>query len=134
MTPVAPRVLCAHNAAGRLPEHTPGPETRSRSPRTWASATRSTRSIADFSERYADQNERDYQAFVDAIRTGRLEAIEGVLNWVPHTGDNGARLRGGRVQAVQDWLSGDTGLGRLGLKWFRAGWDAISGAPPGRSP
>ena len=58
----------------------------------------------------------------------------GRLNWVPHTGDNGARLRGGRVQAVQDWLSGDTGLGRLGLKWFRAGWDAISGAPPGRSP
>ena len=36
------------------------------------------KAIVDFSERYADQNERDYQAFTDAIRSGRLEAIEGV--------------------------------------------------------
>ena len=36
------------------------------------------RSIADFSGRYADQNEQDYQAFADAIRSGRLEALEGV--------------------------------------------------------
>jgi sugar/nucleoside kinase (ribokinase family) len=36
------------------------------------------RSITDFSERYADQNENDYQAFAGAIRSGRLEAIEGV--------------------------------------------------------
>jgi uncharacterized protein (DUF2252 family) len=36
------------------------------------------RSITDFSERYADQNERDYQGFVKAIRSGRLEAVEGV--------------------------------------------------------
>ena len=35
-------------------------------------------SIADFSQRYADQNEQDYRAFRDAIRSGRLEAIEGV--------------------------------------------------------
>jgi uncharacterized protein (DUF2252 family) len=35
-------------------------------------------SITDFSERYADQNEKDYEAFVKAIRSGRLEAIEGV--------------------------------------------------------
>jgi uncharacterized protein (DUF2252 family) len=35
-------------------------------------------SIADFSERYADQNERDYQAFTEAIRSGRLEATEGI--------------------------------------------------------
>ena len=35
-------------------------------------------SIADFSHRYADQNEQDYQAFCDAIRSGRLEALEGV--------------------------------------------------------
>ena len=28
------------------------------------------RSITDFSERYADQNERDYEAFVAAIRSG----------------------------------------------------------------
>jgi uncharacterized protein (DUF2252 family) len=36
------------------------------------------RSVTDFSERYADQNEKDYQAFAEAIRSGRLEAIEGV--------------------------------------------------------
>jgi uncharacterized protein (DUF2252 family) len=36
------------------------------------------KSITDFSERYADQNERDYQEFVAAIRAGRLEALEGV--------------------------------------------------------
>ena len=36
------------------------------------------RSITDFSKRYADQNERDYQAFAQAIRSGRLQAIEGV--------------------------------------------------------
>jgi uncharacterized protein (DUF2252 family) len=35
-------------------------------------------SIIDFSERYADQNERDYQAFTEAIRSGRLTATEGV--------------------------------------------------------
>ena len=36
------------------------------------------RSISDFSERYADQNERDYQAITEAVRSGRLEALEGV--------------------------------------------------------
>ena len=35
-------------------------------------------SITDFSTRYADQNERDYAAFVDAIESGRLASIEGV--------------------------------------------------------
>jgi uncharacterized protein (DUF2252 family) len=34
--------------------------------------------ITDFSERYADQNDRDYQAFADAVRSGRLQALEGV--------------------------------------------------------
>jgi uncharacterized protein (DUF2252 family) len=34
------------------------------------------RSITDFSNRYAEQNERDYQAFAEAIRSGRLEALE----------------------------------------------------------
>ena len=34
--------------------------------------------ITDFSARYADQNERDYEAFTEAIRSGRLQAIEGV--------------------------------------------------------
>ena len=36
------------------------------------------KSINDFSQRYAKQNERDYQQFVKAIRSGRLEALEGV--------------------------------------------------------
>jgi uncharacterized protein (DUF2252 family) len=35
------------------------------------------RSIVDFSKGYADQNELDYQAFAEAIRSGRLEALEG---------------------------------------------------------
>jgi uncharacterized protein (DUF2252 family) len=35
------------------------------------------RSILDFAKRYADQNELDYQAFTAAIRTGRLDALEG---------------------------------------------------------
>jgi uncharacterized protein (DUF2252 family) len=36
------------------------------------------KSITDFCERYADQNEKDYQEFVTAVRSGRLEAVEGV--------------------------------------------------------
>jgi hypothetical protein len=36
------------------------------------------RSITDFAKRYADQNELDYQAFAKAVRSGRLEALEGV--------------------------------------------------------
>ncbi|MDH4112207.1 MAG: DUF2252 domain-containing protein [Actinomycetota bacterium] len=36
------------------------------------------RSMTEFAERYADQNERDYEAFVAAIGSGRLEAVEGV--------------------------------------------------------
>jgi uncharacterized protein (DUF2252 family) len=36
------------------------------------------KSITDFSERYADQNEKDYQEFVNAVKSGRLEAVEGV--------------------------------------------------------
>ena len=36
------------------------------------------RAIADFSNRYADQNEKDYAAFLEAVHTGWLEAREGV--------------------------------------------------------
>ena len=36
------------------------------------------RSITDYAERYADQNEQDYQAFVEAIRSGRLQVLQGV--------------------------------------------------------
>jgi predicted alpha/beta hydrolase len=33
------------------------------------------RAIGRFSVAYADQNERDYSTFVDAVRTGRLAAM-----------------------------------------------------------
>ena len=36
------------------------------------------KSVTDFCERYARQNERDYEKFVAAVRSGRLEAVEGV--------------------------------------------------------
>jgi NAD(P)H-dependent flavin oxidoreductase YrpB (nitropropane dioxygenase family) len=36
------------------------------------------KSITDFAERYADQNERDHQEFVNAIKSGRLKAEQGV--------------------------------------------------------
>jgi uncharacterized protein (DUF2252 family) len=36
------------------------------------------KSITDFSARYADQNELDYAAFVGAVRSGRLQAVEGI--------------------------------------------------------
>jgi uncharacterized protein (DUF2252 family) len=35
------------------------------------------RSITDFAKRYADQNDQDYQALTAAVRSGRLEALEG---------------------------------------------------------
>ena len=35
-------------------------------------------SITDFSDRYADQNEQDYQEFVNAVHAGQLAAVEGV--------------------------------------------------------
>ena len=36
------------------------------------------RAIADFSTAYADQNERDFDAFVSAVKSGRLIAQTGV--------------------------------------------------------
>jgi uncharacterized protein (DUF2252 family) len=35
-------------------------------------------SVTDFSQRYADQNERDFEQFVQAVRSGRLEVQEGI--------------------------------------------------------
>jgi len=34
--------------------------------------------VADFASAYADQNERDYEAFAAAVKTGRLDAEEGL--------------------------------------------------------
>lgn len=36
------------------------------------------KAVTDFSERYADQNQQDYDAFLEAVRTGRLVARAGV--------------------------------------------------------
>jgi len=36
------------------------------------------RSISDFWDRYANQNEKDYQTCSEAIRSGPLDAVEGV--------------------------------------------------------
>jgi uncharacterized protein (DUF2252 family) len=36
------------------------------------------RALADFASAYADQNERDYEAFAEAVRTGRIAAVTGV--------------------------------------------------------
>jgi hypothetical protein len=36
------------------------------------------RAVTDFSLRYADQNDKDFDAFAGAVRSGRLAAIEGV--------------------------------------------------------
>jgi Uncharacterized protein conserved in bacteria (DUF2252) len=49
----------------------------SRSPEYLGEDDQSDRSISNFAKRYADQNERDYQAFAEAIRSGRLQALEG---------------------------------------------------------
>ena len=35
-------------------------------------------SVTGFAELYAEQNEQDYQEFVKAVQSGRLEAVEGV--------------------------------------------------------
>jgi Uncharacterized protein conserved in bacteria (DUF2252) len=52
--------------------------TPSPSPEHLGKSDKFDKSITDFSERYAQQNERDYQAFAEAIKTGRLQAVEGV--------------------------------------------------------
>ncbi len=36
------------------------------------------RAVADFAEHYADQNERDYEELVGAVKAGRLEAVTGI--------------------------------------------------------
>ena len=36
------------------------------------------RSVTDFSLAYSDRNEQDFREFVTAVRSGRLQAVEGV--------------------------------------------------------
>jgi hypothetical protein len=53
-----------------------GPAIRSRSPSTLGGSDALDVSITDFSHHDADQNERDYQEFVQAVQSGRLEAAK----------------------------------------------------------
>ena len=58
--------------------HTLGGATGSQSPPTCGKGDSFDRAIADFSASYADQNERDYEAFAAAVKSGRLSAQTGV--------------------------------------------------------
>jgi hypothetical protein len=51
---------------------------RSRSRATSARATCSIAEFAEFAADYADQNERDYAALLDAIASGRVQAQTGL--------------------------------------------------------
>jgi uncharacterized protein (DUF2252 family) len=64
------------------------------------------RSVADFAERYADQNERDYQEFAAAIRSGRLTAVEGVLTRARPPCHRAARFRSARSGSCENPGSG----------------------------
>ena len=79
------------------------------------------RSMADFAQRYADQNERDYQEFAAAIHSGRLAAVEGVLTpAVPGNSGRGDRHRTpirrpravGLTSLDLDWSVGRLEIGR----------------------
>jgi hypothetical protein len=35
------------------------------------------KALVEFAKSYADQNERDYEAFMQEIRSGRLDAVSG---------------------------------------------------------
>ena len=65
-------------AAGPWPGRTPVPGTASPSPPTWVARTFSTGPSRRFAAAYADQNERDYQALVDAVKSGRITAEQGL--------------------------------------------------------
>ena len=51
---------------------TPARATGSRSAHTSVRKRSFDRAIAEFAERYADQNERDYEALMDAVGDGRI--------------------------------------------------------------
>jgi hypothetical protein len=63
----------------------PPPEVEARdSPTSWGLAAPVAapgtvdNAIADFSARYADQNQRDYDTFVKAIADGRIQSVTGI--------------------------------------------------------
>ncbi len=64
------------DADGRSPEPTPARATSLLIAGYLGKSDRFDRAIGDFSVAYADQNERDYDAFTTAIAQGRLPAYE----------------------------------------------------------
>ena len=77
--------------------------------------------IADFSEAYADQNERDYKAMVGAVKDGRIEAKTGGLVRAP-------------LVAHAPGLVKLTGKGRAPRSESRCGWSRCRPSPPSARP
>ena len=67
--------LRAGCAAGRWPARTPAPATAIAIAAYLGGGDVFDRALAEFAERYADQNERDYRALQEAVDAGRLEAV-----------------------------------------------------------
>jgi uncharacterized protein (DUF2252 family) len=68
------------------------------------------RAIAQFSVAYAEQNEKDYQALVDAVATGRVQAVMGLLTANPQPRLTGPLLPAeGAQRRVKDL--GSVGVG-----------------------
>ena len=78
MTPATMTTSTRGCAAGRWPAPTPDPATASRSPRYLGSGDVFDQAIAEFSEAYADQNERDYALLVQAESDGRIDVRRGL--------------------------------------------------------
>jgi hypothetical protein len=57
------------------------------------------KAIAQFSVAYAEQNEKDYQALVDAVATGRIQAVMGLLTANPQPRLTGPLLPRARAPA-----------------------------------
>ena len=60
-----------------MPARTHGGATGSPSPPTWPGDVFD-QAIADFAAAYADQNQQDYDALVQAVKSGRLPAETGL--------------------------------------------------------
>ena len=65
-------------AAGRSRARTPAAATASRSPPISAKGASFDRAIVEFSDAYAEQNERDYKALAKAVKAGKITAQTGL--------------------------------------------------------
>ena len=66
------------SAAGRWPRHTPRSGDSVAIASYLGSSDSFDRSMTAFAETYADQNEKDYAALVEAVKTGQVSAEEGL--------------------------------------------------------